>query len=148
MLNPNYKLRPTAYELLNHPIVMQHEKRRRAQLEQQKSFLNQMPNCSFNLKHDDLYRHNFWYRFWFNISTVINIILLPLRNVFTKYLTLKNHDTNSIQNSPVNLDRSNYISSYLDQYSDDDTNDYRIHSNLSFDSSISSDEEFLNENLR
>src|SRR5699024_3620322 len=85
---------------------------------------------------------------WSRVAVYFNVLALPLRNRFSAFFpALTNHDNSAnLNSSPINYNRT-YVSNYLDQYSDDDTNDVRLLSCSSFDSSLSNEEEFQ-ENLR
>lgn len=134
MINPNYQSRPSAKELLAHPIVVKFEKKRRRELQVRAVF--------YHIKTSLV---NFWSKIW----NYLNISALPIRNYFLNiFPKLKKSDTcTNVNSSPVNYNRT-YVSNFLDQYSDDETNDIRLMSTSSFDSSISKEDEMFKDNFR
>lgn len=139
MLNPDYKLRPTARQLLNHPIVSKYEKSRRLQLQLRKYF------GVFDIHRALVY-------LWSRLSVYINVLMLPVRNRVCGLLpdsSKKESNTENLNSSPINYNRA-YVSTYLDQYSDDDSNELRhLSSSSSIDNSFNIDDDiFPHENFR
>lgn len=141
MLNPDYKLRPTARQLLNHPIVSKYEKSRRLQLK-----LNQLGKY---LGVFDI--HRVFVYLWSRLSVYINALVLPVRKRVCGLLpdsSKKESHTEDHNSSPINYNRA-YVSTYLDQYSDDDSNELRHLSSSSIDNSFNIDDDiFPHENFR
>ncbi|UXI18436.1 breast cancer type 1 susceptibility protein [Sarcoptes scabiei] len=174
MLNPDYKNRPTAKELLNHSIIKKYERRRRCEIGKKKlsRFINDSVLSINRLATES---NSFSKIVWMVLKNLIKIVNTPLKFVWSYMWPSTNHDDflqnyfksnsnnqipcngldgyenskhlrSSSSSSPISNYNRTYLSNYLDQYSDDEDNDQRMLSNYSFDLT-SSDEEYFGHNL-
>lgn len=107
MIHPEYQQRPSAQELLNHPIVCRYEKKRQFDFLMKKYFY-----VIFDFK-------NTFFSWWAKVSLYLN-------RIFTKTEEKKMNTSRERSRSPPKWSRSSpnfnksYVSNYLDLYSDDE----------------------------
>lgn len=146
MLNPDYKKRPTANYLLNHPIIAKYKSKRFYEIERKKFFTffrNQFETIEYLLTGS-----NVGFYIWSGLKQFSQILTLPIRFIWNYFYSDEdslNFYNRRIRNTPNRYNRT-YVSNYLDEDSDEEIFDSRQMSNL--DMTFSSDDEMYSDKLR
>lgn len=147
MLNPDYNKRPTANDLLNHPIIAKYKSKRFYEIEQKKLltfFRNQFESIDYLMTGS-----NVGFYIWFGLKQFTQIITLPIRFIWNYFYYDEDiliFYNKRIKNGTSNKYDRTYVSNYLDEDSDEEMLDSRQMSNL--DLTFSSDDEMFAEKLR